>query len=350
MQDNQPNIIQKQIQEQVSKFNTGDEVIFLGYKTKQEDHHTLHVGDELVVLDGIKGTTYTVAVAHGRRSQAGTTHMVYADEIDHKRNYKYHPETDWFEYIGVQPQAEIVPDNYFEDSTFTQVKTYSKEVIDIINSGEDIVEVAKNLYLQAQKNIYTLGGLLLFVHQNKIHEKYGYSGYKGFEAFCESIIGAKYGSARHYINVYQKYTNLEVPVEQIEQIGFTKARTIMPVVTKENLNELMEYSASHTVEEIKDHIKYKYRKTNTEGQVISEVEGEQPTYTKIFKFFEEDSKALDLALKIVKGNTPIESNTEALVFIIRHFLNSNLGREAPVADVLNLIELFYGIKVQVVKG
>jgi len=339
-----------------TKYTPGDEVIFLNKKAGYEDTRPdLHRGDKMAVLDCLKGYTYRCAMITGRTHRCGTIVTVYEDELDLASRYDYDDETGEM-YLLITDGSDLVSEPKEEVKDFTPVKTafpvnHTKEVTLAIEENPDIIAFTKACYNKAQKYNFIVGGLLIHMANTQEHIKHGFANdYKGFEAFVESVLDFRYGKARYLMNAYQKFTALDVPVERLEKIGWTKTRVITQVASKENFDELVDYAENHTREELEDHIKYRYHKTDVQGRPVIELSIEDaPKYTKMFRLIEEDSKMLDLALEIVRNNVEVGSDSDALSFIIRHFLTSNMARGVELEDSVRLLEQFYRVKLQVVK-
>lgn len=337
-----------------AKYTPGDEVVFL--KKKEGTEHTrldLHRGDKMAVLDCLKLFTYRCAIISGRTHRSGSIVTVYEDEIDVADFYEYDPETGELckRMVELQDTSLIEPIRDFTPVKSSIPVTHTREVALAIQEHSDIISFTKECANNAQRYNFMVGGLLIHMANTREHVKNGFADdHKGFEAFVESVLEFRYGKARYLMNAYQKFTALEVPVERLEKIGWTKTRVLTQVASKENFDELVDFAESHTREELEDHIKYKYHKTDVQGRPVIELNlAEAPRYTKMFRLIEEDSKMLDLAIDIVRNNIEVSSDSEALAFIIRHFLTSNMARGVELEDSVKLLEEFYRVKLQVVK-
>lgn len=97
-------------------------------------------------------------------------------------------------------------------------------------------------------------------------------------------------------------TYLEVPVEKLNNIGWTKAREIAKVATKENIDILITEAKNRTRDDLEQHIKYNYRETSNKGIQLTDAEiTAVKKYNKSFKLIKDDCQLLDMTLNLVKN-------------------------------------------------
>lgn len=140
------------------------------------------------------------------------------------------------------------------------------EVLALIESADDICELAHDKVEEADAIDYQLGGILYHVRisgaYKDLHEDY--AGNKGFDAYCENELGIKYRKAMYLIEIYTAFCQFGISGQVVAEHGWTKCMEIARVMTEDNADELVELAAESSVTELKDAISETYAKKGSD--------------------------------------------------------------------------------------
>ncbi|QSY98693.1 hypothetical protein J2J97_31985 (plasmid) [Rhizobium bangladeshense] len=202
------------------------------------------------------------------------------------------PSTGKVTLKGPEPTQQQLP------GTGTEVLevTHSSSVSALLQE-KDALEAAKELVARAEETEFTLGGVLAHILREGIHRKLGYDGKRGFEDYIEKELGVKYRKARYLINIYEYFTALGVDETLLGGMGWSKAKELVGVATKETFDELVEFANQHTRDELIEEIRTKY--VNAADGEAEQTTAKLTTWT--FKLFDNQNvtvkRAIDAAMK-----------------------------------------------------
>lgn len=133
----------------------------------------------------------------------------------------------------------------------------------ISDDAQKTIEAAETLSKQIDTNEFTLGGVLAAVRRDNIQNKLLgddqqplFSADKaGFEAYINARLSCGYRKAMYLIQMYEKYSTLGVSEEEIAKIGWTKAVMMLPAITAENKDAMLEFAQTHNKTEVEAHVK-----------------------------------------------------------------------------------------------
>jgi hypothetical protein len=94
---------------------------------------------------------------------------------------------------------------------------------------------------EAQENSFELGCVLAQIQANR-----WFGGYPSFRALVEGEFAVSYRQALSLIAIRNTMYGLKVPPARLLHLGWTKLRTICPVVTPDNVDEWIERAETHT--------------------------------------------------------------------------------------------------------
>jgi hypothetical protein len=117
-----------------------------------------------------------------------------------------------------------------------QEPTENKELSQ--DEANTIRQEAKRLYETAQSAYFDLGKQLYDIAANELHIRWGY---KTFEDYAHEELGCKQRKAFYLMKIYRRAIELGLPREELEAMGWTKAKEIVDFVeTREDFEEWSE--------------------------------------------------------------------------------------------------------------
>ena len=152
-----------------------------------------------------------------------------------------------------------------------------------------IEEIVRDLNEESEANKFKIGGALARIQANE--NWWQEAGYQNFKDYVASL-GIGYRKAMYLIEFYKKLLELDVPFVKFGGIGSGKIRIIVPVLTKENVDEWVEKAKVLSRSDLEAHIKAEKQKIKT-GK-----EHEPKTITtKTFKLHDDQKQLVNDAIK-----------------------------------------------------
>lgn len=147
----------------------------------------------------------------------------------------------------VEATEPVTPDNEVADATTKSGKEYVQSVRD------DIIGLVESV---GQTN-YELGRLLGDVSRDGLYEAWGF---KTFEEYVESDLGFARRKAMYLIAIYDKASELKIPEDRIEEVGWTKGREILRFVeTDEQFEEWADRAVTMSVSKLLELLKLEFK-------------------------------------------------------------------------------------------
>jgi hypothetical protein len=307
----------------------GRKVRFLGYKAEDDRARVFNEGDVLRV----------VARREGRFEVQRDADDMTGEILDEEHQY---PAGDTEDPDEGQPQDIIDPD----DIPVEEVGGPEGDVVEIDTSGKTLPEIrptphiqnifkqhenplnaAKALVRRSEETAYDLGGVLSYIHSNRLHLALGFvEGKRGFADYASQELGLEYRTAMYYIRIYDVFTLAGADEETVARLGWTKAKEIARVNVKDDkellnsfLNsfpEMLEYAEEHSRPELIEYIREKFPKNVSENRRRN-----RPTrFT--FKFDAARSESTKNLLDYVReknADIPKDRDEDAFAVILREW-------------------------------
>lgn len=273
-----------------SKIEVGSIVEFQGYTNVEDNDDTLfEVGD----------TLYVVATD---KDEDGVDCFVCI-LADHKDDYDNDHESVSGEQLYANEIALPKGKSVAKKEESSELKLVGE--LPKLLKDADPLEVADNLYSSIQKDYLYLGGVLLYIHTNRLHEAAGYDTSTGWADYLSEKFNMKIRSAEYRMKMYKTISAIpNITKEQIDRfisIGMSKAKEIERFILEDgsNFDELVSVGESHTMRELPEVLKKEYV---SEGKTPSGRQGtrqstgvHRTTYT--FKCYEAVAEFINYVLE-----------------------------------------------------
>lgn len=182
------------------------------------------------------------------------------------------------------------------------------------------------------------GEFLAEVTDNKWYKDWGF---KSFEDYVTNELGFKVRKAEILVAIFRKFcVELEIEPPRLQTIEWTKARELLPVIDKENVDDLLHKVQDMSVRQVKEMVRDMRGITS---------EDREKMVTMNFKFSLDQYEIVKQALSVAKGMSESDRLSHNLHLICTDFLSTLDGQTIPLDLLLRSIESNYQIKLQVVK-
>jgi hypothetical protein len=197
-----------------------------------------------------------------------------------------------------------------------------------VDSRTEVDNIMKDLANANGLSLFCLGGAVVRARELFATKKLEFEDYKSFRDYIEAAHGIRYDKAMHAAKIYRKLLDLNLPWSELESIGWTKVRSVLDVVTKENIKQWIANAKAMNYHSLK--VLVEAEKHNGEADT-----GQMPKTitTKTFKLHADQKELIeDVLLKVgeVTGSDVDSVNLEA---VFQSYLSGG-GMNADVSDAM----------------
>ena len=187
--------------------------------------------------------------------------------------------------------------------------------MEAIKSETEAVKTLRGLVEAQSESSFKIGALLTV-----INDKSWFLGHETLKDFLKEEFGWEYRKGRYMISLYEGFLENGVSYKIIDQIGWTKAVELLPVITNENEEEWLEKAKANNIHTLKALVKAAKDGSHSgdgEGPVVSEVT------TKTFKFHEDQMEVIDTALEKAMAESNTDVPSVAMEYIAGAYLSES---------------------------
>lgn len=183
------------------------------------------------------------------------------------------------------------------------------EVIDMYNESR-ASQVRNNLIDVSQrviKDFCELAELLHEVWDGQYHKEYGY---KSFTDYVEAELDIKGRKAYSLVQTAKTIKKLQIPWEDVREVGWRKMGTISPVLTHENHEKLIEEAKTTPLPQLSEQVKAQKNGTAPESP-----------YLKLSLQLDEDQNSIvQAAIEYAKRYEDVRNNSQAIAHICYNWI------------------------------
>lgn len=222
------------------------------------------------------------------------------------------------------------------------VKIQDTEAVTAALAAEsnDALAAAKQLVQQSEETYFTLGGVLTHIYNEGLHKLAGFDGKRGFADYVERELNLQYRKAMYLIGIYTYFRSLGVDERRLSEIGWSKAKELVNKVTAEAFDEVVDYAAEHSREELKAYIT-----TNT-ASAGDGTSGETVVKKRfVFTLFGDQAEGVERALASAGSGIEGEpANKQSLAFemIVAEWAMSNENVEVTLEQAVEALRTRFG--------
>lgn len=183
-----------------------------------------------------------------------------------------------------------------------------------------------------------------------LHETYdnGYYirwGFENFKEYCETEIGVQYRKARYLVGIAQMIKDLSIDWSEVEGIGWTKLRTLLPLLKDEGVGDWLELAKQYSVKELETLVR-----DHKDGFDIS-ADGGDKIITLTFRMTPETSEIVTDALDTAKKAVETNDNVLALEQMCFDYVmqQGEVPEKTSLESLIKFAEVHYGVEL-VIEG
>lgn len=223
-------------------------------------------------------------------------------------------------------------------SKTTIIERSASEISSIIASSATIRQEALQARDMVEVGYMKLAKCLYDIYTQNIYQTWNFS---NFESYVDTELQFNYRKAMYLIEIYNKALMLNMDMERLERIGWTKAKELIRIVDQNNTDEWLEVAENSTTKELNFKIK-----TEKESKVdTASVIDDAPSITTItFKLGMAEKSLISEALE--ESARLINSDDYALAFanIAAEWLEMKgvVPLQTTLEDHIEHLERIYG--------
>jgi len=218
--------------------------------------------------------------------------------------------------------------------------TGKKKAIDdlIVNVSHEVenydktkaIDTVKSLSEDIEFSYFKVGGIL-----NRINEEVWYTenGFAKFSEFVEATFGIKRTKAMYLINIYNGLLASGVLWEDVKDVGWSKLKEIVSVLTKKNVKAWVKRANEMTVLQLNAYVKA-HKQGEAGGSGADDDSGVPKVSSMTFKMHDDQKETVIAALDKAKDESNTEHNNVALESICMDYL---AGPSAPTSEKAALV-------------
>lgn len=205
---------------------------------------------------------------------------------------------------------------------------HRKKILDAVTAAED--------------KTWEVSLLMSEVYDNEMYLQWGFGSFKDY---VDQELGFEVRTAQHHINI-QKWFGILPPkaVKWAKDLGWTKCRILLSVVTKENVDEWKRKVKGKTVKEIQDLLKESRKEETEEGSEGSSEPAKEKLIPFRTSFYPEQDANVKRAIDHVKEIAGTDKTSHALDLICTEYNATNVG-DTSLQDYLVKVEKNTGVRL-----
>jgi len=187
------------------------------------------------------------------------------------------------------------------------------EVIEMYDESR-ASQVRNNLINVSQrviKDFCELAELLHEVWDGQYHKEYGY---KSFTDYVEAELDIKGRKAYSLVQTAKTIKKLQIPWEDVREVGWRKMGTISPVLTHENHEQLIEEAKTTPLPQLSENVK---------AQKNGTMPSDSPYVNLGFQLDEDQNSIVQAAMDYAKRYEDVRNNAQAITHICYNWIQNN---------------------------
>lgn len=206
----------------------------------------------------------------------------------------------------------------------------------IENMGKsDVLERIGTFVEQIDEFYFVLGGLLSRVKREK-----WFAPYETFGKFIEAKHAMSSRKGDYLVEIYEKITELALPIADFKRVGWSKMRALVRVLTKDNAQHWATLAKENNKGELEKLVQAAIADPGYQTTSLSAA-----SHRKMFKFHDDQLEIVNAAIERAKKQSGTESDSVALEYICLDFqggqtLPQRLAHCTPAKLAEHLAQVF----------
>lgn len=212
---------------------------------------------------------------------------------------------------------------------------------DLKHRAADVRKEIELECIRIEDGFIKLAQLLLETVENGYFVRWGFS---SFEEFATTEIGIGYRKANYLVGIAQIVKSLGIPWKDVEGIGWTKMRTLVPIIKQEGgVGDWLDLARELSVKDLEKLVK--------DAKIGLEVgsSGGDAVVTLKFRVTKEQSDIIMDALTYAKKATETEDDVMALEQMAFDYIMSSSGEPEKLVleDFIAMVENKFGVEITI---
>lgn len=215
----------------------------------------------------------------------------------------------------------------------------SQEVIPTLSPQDILREEAIRAKDMVESGYMLLARCLYDIYHQDVFSTYW--NYTSFEDYIDKEIQIAYRKAMYLVEIYGKAKLLNMDMDRLERMGWSKARELIRIVDEGNVSEWMDRAENCTVKELNIQVKKEKDRAADKSSIVEEA----PIITTItFKLGMAEHAIIDDALQESKSVINSSDLALALANICQEWLETKgvVPQHSTLEDHINHLQRIYG--------
>lgn len=187
------------------------------------------------------------------------------------------------------------------------------QVMRVNDRATEVLHKLKEVSQRMKDDYCEIAELLHEVWENEYHKDYGYD---SFHDYVEDQLDIKGRKANFLVQITKTLKRLQIPWEDVSEVGWRKMAAISPVLNSENNQKWIDEAKTTTLTYLSE--KVKAEKENREPS-------ENPPIKMTIQVDEDENTIIQTAIEFAKRHEGVKSNSKALVHICYAFATYSEG-------------------------
>jgi hypothetical protein len=207
------------------------------------------------------------------------------------------------------------------NSNADPISTFASK-IEKVTTRIEVDENINNLRDAREFGLFKLGGAIAVAQSLFKKKKSEFAGYKSFREYIEVVHGIPYWKAMHAARMYTALVDSGVPGSRFEDLGWTKARLILDVVTKDNVNTWVAKAKEMNFPSLEALVKMEKKKGNPQTEQGT---SQLTITTKTFKLHDDQKQLVQDGLKKAQEETGSPVDAVNLEAVFQNYMGGGLA-------------------------
>ena len=179
------------------------------------------------------------------------------------------------------------------------------------------------------------------LHQAYYKEFYVEWGHEDFRSYCDAELGTDYRKAMYLVDIWDKVRKLNLPLKEVEAIGWSKMKEVAAVIDEKNAKEWLTKAKEMSARDLQEAVRLVRKSDGTLGDTVPKIT------TMSLKMSESEAgiilDAIEEAKKLCENDNPVV----ALGMICQDWSESQgqAPKRASLEDHIKFLERVYGVKL-----
>lgn len=200
--------------------------------------------------------------------------------------------------------------------------------IESLTSQKEVEARIADTFKQDALNEFALGGLF-----TKLNEIGDFGEYKNFAEYVEATYDVKYRKARYLMAIYSVLIDLQIPYAEVQHVGWTKLKELVPVLTSDNWKGWIEKAVTMNTDTLAAEVKAAVVGGSNDSSDVKDAQPVKTVVSKTLKLHEDQLETFNDAVAKAKSAIGTDSDTVAIDAILMEYLGNAPAKSAKTVEV-----------------